>query len=75
MARKKTWRDLSAGQKSAAVIGGVGELVVTTRAVRDLLRRPREEVRGPKLLWLLASCVQPLGPVAYILVGRRRHSS
>lgn len=75
MARKKKWSDLSAGQRAAVIVGGVAELVVTTRALRDLLRRPSGEVRGPKVLWVLASFVQPVGPVAYFLVGRRRHAS
>lgn len=72
MAKKKKWRDLSAGQRAAVIAGGVAELVVTTRAMRDLLRRPSSEVRGPKVLWALASVVQPVGPVAYFLFGRRR---
>ena len=72
MAQKKKWSDLSTGQRVAVVVGGVAELVVTTRAVRDLVRRPTEQVRGPKALWLLAAFVQPVGPVAYFLVGRRR---
>jgi hypothetical protein len=40
-------------------------------ALRDLARRPKERVRGPKAVWALGCFVQPLGPVAYLVVGRR----
>jgi hypothetical protein len=29
-------------------------------------------VRGPKLLWAPALSIQPVGPLAYLLVGRKR---
>lgn len=48
------------------------EVVLTTVALIDLARRPRESVRGPKALWALGMGVQPIGPIAYLLVGRRR---
>jgi hypothetical protein len=28
-------------------------------------------VRGPKPLWVLGSVVQPVGPIAYLVFGRR----
>ena len=52
-------------------LGGV-EVVLTAVALTDLSRRPAAQVRGPKTLWALAAFVQPLGPVAYLLGGRRR---
>jgi hypothetical protein len=45
--------------------------VTTTVAMVDLARRPRSRVRGPKLAWVAAAVVQPFGPVAYLLFGRR----
>jgi hypothetical protein len=54
------------------VAGGVVEVVVTAWCVRDLVRRPAAGVRGPKRLWALGFVVQPFGPVAYLLGGRRR---
>jgi hypothetical protein len=71
VARKKQWKDLSPGAKRAIVAGGVLEAILTTISLRDLTRRPRPEVRGPKLLWVLGCFVQPFGPVLYLLVGRR----
>ena len=67
-----TWHDLTPAQRRFVVIGGAVEVVLTTVALIDLARRPRESVRGPKALWALGMVVQPIGPIAYLLVGRRR---
>ena len=73
MARnKKQWSDLSSTQQRAIVVAAALEVVVTTVALVDLVRRPRGQVRGPMALWVLASFVQPVGPVAYLALGRRR---
>jgi phospholipase D-like protein len=71
MAPKRGWGDLSPIQQKAVIAGGIGELVLTTRVLRDLARRPGDDVRGPKLLWVLACVVQPFGPLAYLAFGRR----
>lgn len=68
---KKKWSDLSTAAKAAVVLGAAAELVLTTYAVRDLKRRPKATVRGPKLLWYAALSVQPVGPVVYLARGRR----
>jgi hypothetical protein len=54
------------------VAGALAELVVTGAALRDLIRRPAREVRGPKMLWGLGLFVQPIGSPLYLLVGRHR---
>ena len=68
---KKKWSDLTPGQQKALIAGGVVEVVLTTVALRDLARRPASEVRGRKSRWVLAMVVQPFGPIAYLLRGRR----
>jgi hypothetical protein len=70
MAQKKRWEDFTPVQKTAIVVGASIELVVTSIALRDLVRRPRAEVRGPKTFWLLSFFVQPVGAPLYLLVGR-----
>ena len=70
--RKKQWSELSPRAKGAIVAGGFAEMVVTTIALRDLIRRSSSKVRGPKLLWLLGLFVQPVGAPLYLAVGRRR---
>jgi hypothetical protein len=69
---RRSWHDLSRSQKRLTVIAGAVEVVLTTIAARDLAARPASQVRGPKALWVPLLAVQPLGPVAYLLVGRRR---
>jgi hypothetical protein len=68
---KKKWSDLTVSQRRAVYIGGAIESVVTAAALRDLLRRPSSQVRGPKVAWMLACFVQPVGPIAYFTTGRR----
>lgn len=71
MANKKKWSELSAGAKALVVVGAAVELVLTTVALKDLRSRTRDEVRGPKWLWRLVAFVQPVGPLAYLVFGRR----
>jgi hypothetical protein len=68
---KKKWSDLTERQQRAVKIGGAIETVMTVAALRDLARRPADEVRGPKVAWLLAFFVQPFGPITYFAAGRR----
>lgn len=63
---------MTQGQRTAVAVGATVELVLTTIALVDLARRPRAEVRGPKALWAVGCFVQPVGPIAYLAVGRRR---
>lgn len=74
MADKKKWAELTSGQQAAIVVAGAVEVVLTALALADLARRPRAQVRGPKLLWGAGCFVQPVGPVAYLALGRRRSS-
>lgn len=69
---RKRWSDLSPAARAGIVAGAAVELAVTSVALRDLLRRPADEVRGPKVLWGIALFVQPIGSPLYLLVGRRR---
>lgn len=71
MTEKKRWDDLTTGQQVAIVALGAVEVVLTTVALVDLTRRPGAQVRGPKPLWAAGCFVQPVGPVAYLLLGRR----
>jgi hypothetical protein len=71
VATKKRWSDFSKGQRAAILVGAGIEVVLSTAALTDLARRPRAQVRGPKVLWVLGCIVQPLGPVAYLAFGRR----
>ena len=57
----------------AAIVGVTAwNLWLTVTSERDLQRRSSDEVRGPKLLWTPALSVQPVGPIAYLVWGRKR---
>ena len=71
MAQKKRWSELSQRARTAIVIGGIAEAVVTTVAFRDLASRRRGK-SGSKVLWVLGFFVQPIGPLLYLRAGRRR---
>jgi hypothetical protein len=68
---RKQWSDLSSGQHRAAYVVGAVETVLTMLALIDLARRPAGAVRGPKAMWAAGVFVQPVGPIAYFLAGRR----
>jgi Phospholipase_D-nuclease N-terminal len=70
--KKKRWSDLSSGQRGAVVAVGVVQVSLLVAALRDLWRRPSEEIRGSKLLWLPICFVNFFGPLAYFRFGRKR---
>jgi hypothetical protein len=67
---QQKWNEMSQGRKAAIVVMGVVEVALTTVALVDLVRRPAAGVRGPKVAWVLACAVQPIGPIAYLAAGR-----
>ena len=72
--KKKKWEDFTPGQRRAIVVAASVEVGLTTVALVDLARRPSVMVRGPKLIWIAGCVVQPFGPIAYLLFGRRAPS-
>jgi phospholipase D-like protein len=70
--KKKRWSDLSPGQQRMTVGAGLVELGLKIAVYADLRRRPAEQIRGSKLLWVALSFVNFVGPVAYFAVGRKR---
>lgn len=69
---KRNWNELSPTARKVVVVAGLAELALTTYAQVDLTRRDKALVRGPKPLWRLVTMVQPVGPIAYLVAGRRR---
>lgn len=68
---KKQWSDLSPAARTWMVLAGIIEVVLTTTALRDLRKRSADTVKGPKWMWVLICLIQPVGPPAYLLLGRR----
>jgi hypothetical protein len=69
--RHRSWRELTDRQRRFVVVAGAVELVLTAVAAADLARRDASALRGPKAVWAALLSVQPVGPVAYLLLGRR----
>lgn len=67
----RTWSELSSTQQRVIVAAAVVEVAMTLAAWRDLASRPAGRVRGSRRVWALAVLVQPVGPPAYFLCGRR----
>jgi hypothetical protein len=55
---------------------GAVQLGLLAAALRDLRKRPNEQIRGPKAVWVAVSGVNylGLGPLVYFIFGRRRSS-
>ncbi|MDP2288822.1 MAG: PLD nuclease N-terminal domain-containing protein [Actinomycetota bacterium] len=69
---KKKWADMTPMQKRVIIAAGAVEVVLTSVALIDLAKRESAQVRGPKALWFLGIFVQPVGPIAYLSMGRRK---
>lgn len=67
---KKNWSELSGPQQGVTIAVSTVELVLTVIALVDLVKRPSEQVRGPKGLWAVGVFVQPVGPIAYLAWAR-----
>ncbi len=72
MGRHRSWSQLSGRQKAVILTLSSVEVALTATAAVDLWYRPRTEVNGVKARWWPVLLVQPFGPVAYLLRGRRR---
>ena len=72
MTTQRRWSELTRTQQVAIVTLGAVELALTATALVDLARRPSDQVRGRKALWAIGVLVQPVGPIAYLCVGRVR---
>lgn len=70
MGQHQHWKDLSTGRKVGVVVVGAAQVALTAAAFRDLVKRPAEQVDGPKLAWGIALLVNWVGPIAYFTKGR-----
>ncbi|XAS68267.1 PLDc N-terminal domain-containing protein [Micrococcaceae bacterium Sec5.7] len=69
--KKKTWKELSPSARIGVVAVGVAQLAFLVAAQRDISRRTAEQIRGPKILWRLASLINFVGPGSYFIFGRK----
>lgn len=64
------WSSLSPRRRVGVVVVAAAQLTLTVAAYRDLVRRPSQEVNGPKSAWALALLVNWVGPLTYFVKGR-----
>ena len=75
MAAKRRWGDLSEGTRRLIIVTAVAESILKGAAIIDIKRRPADQIRGPKWLWVpVIALVNSAGvvPISYFLFGRRR---
>ena len=63
-------RAFSARQARAGAQGLIN-LVLMILTVRDIRKRSDDEIKGNRKLWLLAAFAPPIGPIAYLIFGRK----
>lgn len=69
--QKKQWSEYSTAQQASMAFIGTVQVLLTLWALVDLVRRPSRRLRGTKLFWLPTVFIQPFGPPAYLIFGRR----
>lgn len=70
--RPRQWKDLSSRQRTRIMIPGGIQVALMIWTLWDLAHRPADRIKGKKRLWVMAAFVQPFGPIAYMLFGRKR---
>jgi hypothetical protein len=74
MSRVPQWAGLTDGQRVLVVLAVVTDSVAKAVALRNLRRRPAEQVRGPRWLWGAAVALTGSAgavPLPHLAVGRR----
>jgi hypothetical protein len=70
---KQRFADLPPAQQRAIVVAGAVQLTLLAAALFDISRRPQDQIKGPKPLWVGISFINTIGPLAYFFFGRKRH--
>ena len=70
---KQKFADLPPAQQRAIVIAGAVQLTLLAAALFDIRRRPQDQIKGPKPLWVGVSFINTIGPLTYFFFGRKRH--
>jgi hypothetical protein len=70
--KRKKWSEQSPGRRVRIVVQMLVQLSLTAWTLWDLKRRPASQINGDKRWWTFGAFVQPFGPIAYIIFGRKR---
>jgi hypothetical protein len=75
MSGRRRWSSLSPRTRKLIVVAASAEAGLKAAALVDIKRRPRDQIRGPKLAWVaFVGVVNSFGlaPLSYFVFGRRR---
>jgi Phospholipase_D-nuclease N-terminal len=70
-APRKKWKDFSRARRARMVVQAAIQIALAAWALWDIRHRPANKIKGSKRWWTLAAFVQPVGPIAYLLFGRK----
>ena len=70
-AHRKQWKDFSRAQRTRIVVQAAIQMALAAWALWDIRHRPADKIKGSKRWWTLAAFVQPVGPIAYFVFGRK----
>ena len=76
MARR--WSDLSDRSRRLIIAAAMAEAILKTAVLIDLKRRPADQIRGSKRMWVVAAVLvnsAGLGPLSYFVFGRQSHAA
>ena len=68
----KRFSDVPPERQAGMIIGGLLQAALAIWAFVDLARRSREEIRGPKQVWIPVILVNWIGPAVYFIFARKR---
>lgn len=73
MARR--WSDLSDRNRKLIIGAAIAEAGLKAAVVADIRRRPKSQIRGSKLAWIIGAVLvnsAGIGPLSYFAFGRQR---
>lgn len=74
-AKRPTRKKPSAFKVMRGLGRGIINLGLTMWAVNDIRHRPAEEIKGQRKVWMIAAFAPPIGPIAYLVFGRKREAA
>ncbi len=72
---RRRWRDLTPRQQGVVLALACVQISLAATAWADLARRPATEVNGRKAVWAVVIGINFVGPLVYLVRGRRRGAS
>jgi len=70
--QRKSWSELSPQQRRLVFVLIPVQLGLLAAALRDVVRRPADQLSAPKPLWVAVCFVNIVGPITYFVFGRKR---